>query len=627
MKKTSNRLHSLFAALAALVLAAALAVPAFAVEGGFADLYYRMFDDAEVLTEDEDNELEDALEELSLRQSFDVTIATIESMESVGADSMEQFADDLYDYCQYGYGPDMDGVLLLVSVGDRKWHISTCGYGITAFTDAGIQYLGEQMTPFMADGDYAGAFRTFVQWSDTYIDAAREGHPYDVNNLPREPLSLMYLFLALGIGLVLAWVVVSVMKSQLRSVAFQENAASYVREGSMNLTNSRELFLYRDVQRTERGPFGCDFQTYLGDQKHSCSNHCMFCFIDQLPPGMRESLYFKDDDERLSFLFGNYITMTNMQDHEIDRIIKMHISPINISVHTTNPQLRVRMLANKRGGEVLKYLPRLVEGGIAVNCQLVLCRGINDGDELRRTLSDLLELTPMVQSIAAVPCGVTDYREKLFKQTPYDAKTSAEVIDIMEEFGDECKRRHGKRIIYPSDEWYLKAGRPIPPEEFYEDFDQLENGVGMMRLYASEFLAELEKPHRIYGTKKMDVVTGEMASPLIRQMMAELHRQYPMVEVTVHTIKNKFFGGNVGVAGLVTATDIIAQCEGKLTSGTLGVPAVMLREEKDTFLDDITTDQLAQRLGVKVEVLPTSGGDEARALLRSGLHIARRRRA
>lgn len=250
MKKTSNRLHSLFAALAVLVLAAALAVPAFAVEGGFADLYYRMNDSAGVLTEDEDNELEDALEELSLRQSFDVTIATIESLESVDYDSMEAYADELYDFCQFGYGPEMDGVLL-VSVGDRKWHISTCGYGITAFTDAGIQYLGQQMTPFMADGDYAGAFRTFVQWSDTYIDAARAGHPYDVNNLPREPLSLMYLFLALGIGLVLAWVVVSVMKSQLRSVAFQENAASYVREGSMNLTNSRELFLYRNVQRTK----------------------------------------------------------------------------------------------------------------------------------------------------------------------------------------------------------------------------------------------------------------------------------------------------------------------------------------------------------------------------------------
>lgn len=252
MKKTSNRLHSLFAALAALVLAAALAVPAFAVEGGFADLYYRMNDSANVLTEDEDNELEDALEELSLRQSFDVVIATIESLESVDYTSMEEYADDLYDFCQFGYGADRDGVLLLVSVGDRKWHISTCGYGITAFTDAGIQYLGEQMTPDMADGDYAAAFRTFVQWSDAYIDAARSGRPYDVKNLPREPLSLMYLFLALGIGLVLAWVVVSVMKSRLRSVAFQENAASYVREGSMNLTNSRELFLYRDVHRTER---------------------------------------------------------------------------------------------------------------------------------------------------------------------------------------------------------------------------------------------------------------------------------------------------------------------------------------------------------------------------------------
>ena len=189
MKKTSNRLHSLFAALAALILAAALAVPAFAVEGGFADLYYRMNDSAEVLTEDEDNELEASLEELSVRQSFDVVIATIESLESVDYDSMEAYADDLYDFCQFGYGPEMDGVLLLVSVGDRKWHISTCGYGITAFTDAGIQYLGEQMTPDMADGDYAAAFRTFIQWTDSYVTAAREGHPYDVDNMPKEPFS------------------------------------------------------------------------------------------------------------------------------------------------------------------------------------------------------------------------------------------------------------------------------------------------------------------------------------------------------------------------------------------------------------------------------------------------------
>lgn len=381
-----------------------------------------------------------------------------------------------------------------------------------------------------------------------------------------------------------------------------------------------------EVRRDQRGPFGCSFSTYLGDQKHSCANHCMFCFIDQLPPGMRESLYFKDDDERLSFLFGNYITMTNMEDHEIDRIIKMHISPINISVHTTNPQLRVRMLANKRGGETLKYLPRLVEGGIAINCQLVLCRGVNDGDELRRTLSDLLELTPMVQSIAAVPCGITDYRQNLYRQIPYDAASSGEVIDIMEQFGEECKARHGKRIIYPSDEWYLNAGRPLPPAEFYEDFDQLENGVGMWRLFEQEFLAELDKPHRVYGEKKLDVVTGTLAAPLITRMMEELHRQYPMIQVTVHPIQNKFFGGNVSVAGLVTAADILAQCKGRLETDTLGVPSVMLREEQDMFLDSITVDELARQLGVKIQILPTGGGEEARALLRSGLHISRKKR-
>ena len=271
MKKTSNRLHSLFAALAALILAAALAVPAFAVEGGFADLYYRMFDDAEVLTEDEDNELEDALEELSLRQSFDVTIATIESLESVDYDSMEAYADDLYDFCQYGYGPDMDGVLLLVSVGDRKWHISTCGYGITAFTDAGIQYLGEQMTPDMADGDYAAAFRTFIQWTDAYVTAAREGHPYDVDNMPKEPFSIVYLGVALVIGLVTALIVTGVMKSRLKSVAPQRDAADYVRQGSMKLTNQRDLFLYRDVHRTER-PKASSSDDSGGSSTHTSSS-------------------------------------------------------------------------------------------------------------------------------------------------------------------------------------------------------------------------------------------------------------------------------------------------------------------------------------------------------------------
>ena len=216
---------------------------------------------------------------------------------------------------------------------------------------------------------------------------------------------------------------------------------------------------HRTVQITkaEYEPLGCNFKTYLGDEKHSCANHCMFCFIDQLPPGMREPLYFKDDDERLSFLFGNYITLTNLTDHEIDRIIQMHISPIFVSVHTTNPALRVRMLANKRGGEVLDYLPRLAAGGIELNCQLVLCRGVNDGDELRRTLTDLLALRPQVGSIAAVPAGVTDYRKGLYKLTPYDKETAAATLDILEEFAQKCRAEYGRSVIYPSDEWYLTA--------------------------------------------------------------------------------------------------------------------------------------------------------------------------
>lgn len=271
MKKTATRLRSLCAALAALVLLLALAAPAFAAESGFADLYYRMNDSAQLLTEDEDNELEASLEELSVRQSFDVVIATIDSLDGEGYTSMEEYADDLYDYCQFGYGANRDGVLLLISKDDRKWHISTCGYGITAFTDAGIQYLGQQMTPDMADGDYAAAFRTFIRWTDAYVTAAREGHPYDVNNMPHEPLSILYLGLALVIGLVTALIVTGVMKSQLKSVAPQPDASTYVRQGSMRLTNQHDRFLYRDVHRTER-PKASDSSDSGGSSTHTSSS-------------------------------------------------------------------------------------------------------------------------------------------------------------------------------------------------------------------------------------------------------------------------------------------------------------------------------------------------------------------
>lgn len=373
---------------------------------------------------------------------------------------------------------------------------------------------------------------------------------------------------------------------------------------------------YLQVEKGDYEPLGCEFETYLIDQKHSCSNHCMFCFIDQLPPGLRDTLYFKDDDERLSFLFGNYVTLTNLSDHEVERIKKMHISPINISVHTTDPALRVRMMANRRAGETLKYLDEFAEAGIQMNCQLVLCRGVNDGDVLRRSLEKLTGMYPAVQSIAAVPSGLTRYRKGLYKLEPYDAASSAAVLDILEEQGAACKKKYGARIVYPGDEWYLCAGRAIPPGSFYEDYAQLENGVGMWRLFRDEFMAELQFYRRRWPVpRRIDVATGTLAAPLITEMARALTLRHPTVQVAVHPIRNDFFGGNVSVAGLVTATDIVAQCKGRLKSRHLGVPDVMLRAERDRFLDDWTIQDLEKALKVKVHILPSGGGELVKALL------------
>lgn len=374
---------------------------------------------------------------------------------------------------------------------------------------------------------------------------------------------------------------------------------------------------YLQVEKAEYEPLGCSFATYLIDQQHACANHCIFCFIDQLPPGLRQSLYFKDDDERLSFLFGNYITLTNLNQREVDRIKTMHISPINVSVHTTDPALRVRMMANKRAGEVLRYLQEFADAGIALNCQLVLCRGINDGEALRRTLADLAELHPAVQSIAAVPSGLTAYRKGLYPLSPYDRESALEVLEILEEAGRACKKAHGKRLVYPGDEWYLLAGRPIPPESFYEGYPQLENGVGMWRCYRERFLEALASARRKLPLRprRMDLVTGEMAAPLISELAAAAQRRHPGVSLWVHPIRNDFFGGNVGVAGLVTATDIIAQCRGRLHSRLLGIPENMLRAERDLFLDDISLAQLERALGVRAVILPSDGGDCLRALI------------
>lgn len=372
---------------------------------------------------------------------------------------------------------------------------------------------------------------------------------------------------------------------------------------------------YLKIQKEEYEPLGCNFESYLIDQHHSCKNHCMFCFIHQMPKGMRESLYFQDDDERLSFLFGNYVTLTNLIEHEVQRIMKLHISPINISVHTMDPELRVRMMANKNAGKVLRYLYDFADAGIQMNCQLVLCRGINDGDSLRNTLEKLIQLYPAVQSVAAVPAGLTAYRKGLYPLVAYDYETATETLNILEEYGNKCLEKFGVRLIYPGDEWFLLTKQDIPNGEYYDEYLQLENGVGMWRMYHDTFLEELEYTDVLQQPREMDVVTGTMAAPLIRQMANYAQQKHSLLKIKVHAIRNDFFGGNVGVAGLVTATDIIKQCKGNLSSKILGVPEVMLRAEKDKFLDDITIPQLEKELKVKIEILAADGAGSLRGML------------
>lgn len=372
---------------------------------------------------------------------------------------------------------------------------------------------------------------------------------------------------------------------------------------------------YLQISKEEYQPLGCCFQSYLIDKKHSCCNKCIFCFIDQLPKGLRDTLYFKDDDERLSFLFGNYVTLTNLSAREVERIKAMHISPINISVHTVDPELRVKMMKNKNAGAVLRYIDEFAEAGIEMNCQLVLCRDVNDGDALRRSIEKLASLYPHVKSIAAVPAGLTRYREGLYPITAYDKESAAQVLDILEEYGEKFREQYGVRIVYPGDEWFLLAQRPIPKAEYYDEYLQLENGVGMWRLFHDEFMNALGTRHRVLWPRRMDIVTGELAYPLIKMLTETLCSIYPRVHVRVHMIKNEFFGGNVTVAGLITGTDILKQVKGKLCSHTLLIPEVMLREEKDKFLDDVTLSDLEKKLHVRTRILPQDGGEVVQMLL------------
>lgn len=369
-----------------------------------------------------------------------------------------------------------------------------------------------------------------------------------------------------------------------------------------------------EMTKGEYEEIGLEFETYLMDKQHSCRNKCIFCFIDQLPKGMRESLYFKDDDSRLSFLFGNYITLTNITEHEIDRIIKMHISPINVSVHTTNPELRCKMMNNRFAGDTLKYLKRFADAGITLNCQIVSCPGINDGDELVRTLTDLENLG--VNMTAIVPVGFTRYRENLYPLVPYNKETAGQTIDIIEKMGDECVKKHGRRIFFPGDEFYLLAEREIPSPEFYEDFSALEDGIGMIAYLTDDVgwkLEELDADESL--CHKVTIACGEGVFPYMKRIMSMINEKFPNITINTRAIKNNFFGGGVNVSGLVTGGDLIDQLRDDDLGDRLIITSSMLRFENDLFLDDVSTDDVERELGVTLVPVNNNGNDLVEAVI------------
>ena len=376
---------------------------------------------------------------------------------------------------------------------------------------------------------------------------------------------------------------------------------------TLEFINSKGKLKTKVIRKKEYDEIGLCFDTYLMDEKRSCKNKCVFCFIDQLPKGLRDTLYFKDDDSRLSFLFGNYITLTNITEHEIERIIKMHISPINISVHTTNPELRVKMMANKNAGKVLEIINRFNDAGIKINCQLVLCPGWNDGEELERTLRDLISLQN-VECIAAVPVGLTGHRKGLAKLEPFNKESSEDVLKIIDRFGDECIKRYGERRVYGADEFYILSGRSLPDASYYGEFHQLENGVGLVPLLLSEAFSAIEKnDYKLPNKRILTIATGEAAFPFITQIVDKMTIKWDNLECKVIPVKNNFFGGEINVAGLVTATDIIEQLTGLCLGEELLIPSVMLRDGGDMFLDSITLSQLSETLNVNIVPVDNDG--------------------
>ncbi len=369
-------------------------------------------------------------------------------------------------------------------------------------------------------------------------------------------------------------------------------------------------------KKDEYDDIGLNFETYLMDKKQTCRNKCIFCFIDQLPKGMRETLYFKDDDSRLSFLQGNYITLTNMSDEDIERIIKMKLN-VNISVHTTNPELRVKMLNNKNAGKVLDYIPRMAENGIVMNCQIVLCRGINDGNELRKTLEDLTALYPSVQSIAVVPFGASKFRDGLADIPLHNKESAYNAIRIIEEFGDRMESEYGDRVAYPADELFLTAQMPIPDSSYYGSFDQYENGVGMWAYLRDGYLECLDEVEDDGSVIKKSVATGMLSAPLIEELVKATEERFPTVKINVFPIVNNFFGETITVSGLVTGKDLINQLlPHKSELGTeLAIPETMLKSDEPIFLDNVSVSDVENALGVSVITVGSEPEDLIEALL------------
>jgi len=365
------------------------------------------------------------------------------------------------------------------------------------------------------------------------------------------------------------------------------------------------------LKKGEYDDIGLDFETPLMDKKHTCKNGCIFCFIDQNPEGLRDSLYFKDDDSRLSFIHGNYITLTNMTDRDIARIIKMRFSPINISVHTTNPELRVRMMKNKRSGEVLRYLSDLKEAGISMCAQIVLCRGINDGAELERTLSDLAEYCPELTSVAVVPAGLTKYRDKLYPLQDFSRDEARAVINMIDSVAEEHKEKFGTRLFYAADEFYLKAEMPIPDSDYYEEYPQIENGVGMIRSLSDEFGMAVEDVIEFSEwdgrPRTVSIATGVASYEMIKHFSDKLMSICQGLTINVYKIVNNFFGQTITVSGLLTGFDIYDQLKDKQLGDGLLIPGNSLRHGEDVFLCGMTVPELQQKLGTPITAVDSDG--------------------